>query len=126
MYTCQKCKKFELGKCSLGIKSILTKIEPTCNLFIFKERLKNIKEVCLVAEGLKMYKCVKSFLLEEVDEDGFTIDGKYTHIEEGSTWYIPEDEDYRLIDGEIRLESDEFGWIEITKETLEQNFETIF
>lgn len=72
-----------------------------------------------------MYKCIKGFSLEKCDDDGFTIEGEYTIIEKGSTWYIPEDEDYRLIGGEIRLEEDkpnEIHWIEISKETLEEHF----
>lgn len=53
-----------------------------------------------------MYKCIKGFALEKCDDNGFTIEGEYTVIEEGSIWNIPENEDYRLIDGEIRLEED--------------------
>lgn len=72
-----------------------------------------------------MYKCIKGFCLEICDDDGFTIDGEYTSVEKGSLWVLPEDENYRLIGGEVRLESNEFGWLEISKETLEENFELI-
>ncbi|HCL4455131.1 TPA: hypothetical protein N2D10_003158 [Clostridium botulinum] len=70
----------------------------------------------------KQYKCIKGFSVEKCDDDGFTIEGEYTIIEEGSIWNIPEDEKYRLIGGEVRLESDEFGWIEMSKETLNECF----
>lgn len=75
-----------------------------------------------------MYKCIKEFTLEKCDDDGFTIEGEYTTIEEGSIWNVPEDENYRLIGGEIRLEEDkpdEINWIEITEETLKEHFERI-
>ncbi|EQB4340918.1 hypothetical protein ACYJ2U_001637 [Clostridium botulinum] len=73
----------------------------------------------------KQYQCIKGFSVEKCDDDGFTIEGEYTTIEEGSIWNIPEDEKYRLIGGEVRLESNEFGWIEMTKETLMEFFKEI-
>lgn len=72
-----------------------------------------------------MYECIKEFWLEKVDDDGSTIVGGYFDIPEGSIWNTPEDADYRFIGGEIRLESDELGWIEISKTTLENNFKVI-
>ena len=72
-----------------------------------------------------MYKCTKGFGLDSVDDDGFTIENKYFDIPEDSVWNTPEDADYRFIGGEIRLESDDLGWIEIDKTTLENNFEAI-
>ena len=65
----------------------------------------------------------KGFSLELYDDNGFIIENEYTDINRGSIWYIPEDEDYRLIDGEVRLENEEMDWIEITKETFKNNFE---
>lgn len=72
-----------------------------------------------------MYKCIKEFSLELYDDNGFIIENEYVDINEGTIWYIPEDEDYRLIDGEVRLENEEMDWIEITKETFKNNFELI-
>ena len=73
-----------------------------------------------------MYKCIKGFTLEKCDDDGFTIEGEYIEIEEGSIWDIPEDENYRFIGGEVRLENKDsnncFSWIEITKEHLLEHF----
>ena len=72
-----------------------------------------------------MYKCIKGFSLEKCDDDGFTIEGEYETVEEGSIWNIPKDEGYRFIGGEIRLESDNLSWIEIAKEHLEKCFEEV-
>lgn len=67
----------------------------------------------------------KGFSLELYDDNGFIVENEYVDINKGSIWYIPEDEDYRLIDGEVRLENEEMDWIEITKETFKNNFEPI-
>ena len=72
-----------------------------------------------------MYKCIKEFSLERYDDSGFIIENEYIDINKGTIWYIPEDEDYRLIDGEVRLENEKMDWIEITKETFKNNFELI-
>ena len=72
-----------------------------------------------------MYECIKGFSIEVCDEDGFTIENEYMDIDKGTIWYIPEDEDYRFIDGEVRLENDDAEWIEITKEHLEEYFKLI-
>ena len=69
-----------------------------------------------------MYKCIKGFSLKLYDDNGFIVENEYMNINKGSIWYIPEDEDYRLIDGEVRLENEEMDWIEITKETFKNNF----
>lgn len=68
------------------------------------------------------YKCVEGLALEKVDEDGFTIENEYMVIGEGEIWFTPEEEDYRFLGGEIRLENDLGYWIEISKETLEECF----
>lgn len=85
---------------------------------------------CEVEDTLpeKKYKCIYGFSLEMCDDDGFTIQGEYITVEEGSLWRIPEDKDYRFIGGEIRLEcikADEVGWIEIPKDMFETYFEKI-
>ncbi|MTI49476.1 MAG: hypothetical protein FH761_16710 [Firmicutes bacterium] len=72
-----------------------------------------------------MYKCIKGFCLEICDDDGFTIEGESMVVKEGSEWHIPSDKDFRLIDGEVRLENNE-NWIEISKERFEKCFAVIF
>jgi hypothetical protein len=73
-------------------------------------------------EGLRVYKCIKGFSLDRCDDDGFTIEGEYEVVEEGSVWNIPADAEYRLVGGEVRLEDEESRWIEICKETLKEHF----
>jgi hypothetical protein len=68
-----------------------------------------------------MYKCTDTFFIDTVDDEGFSLEDEQMTIPKGSIWNLPE-EDYRFIGGEIRLESDKHGWIEITNETLEQHF----
>ena len=70
----------------------------------------------------KVYKCIKGFSLEVCDGDGFTLENEYICIVENSVWFYPEDKDYRLIGGEVRLENEKYGWIEITKEYLGEYF----
>lgn len=70
----------------------------------------------------KVYKCLRSFSLERYDGDGFTIENDDYLIPEGSLWVTPEDTEYRLIGGEIRLEHEEHGWMEISKERLNKYF----
>lgn len=72
-----------------------------------------------------MYECIKGFLMEVCDGNGFTIENEYMDINKGTIWYIPEDKDYRFIGGEVRLENDDAEWIEITKEHLEEYFKLI-
>lgn len=69
------------------------------------------------------YKCLKTFYLEKVNGDGFTLDDEYLTVPEGSIWQLPEEVDYRFLGGEVRLESDVIGWIEITEENFQEFFE---
>lgn len=75
----------------------------------------------------KAYTCVEGFSIEKWDDNGFPIDNEYVEVEKGSLWLTPEeDENYRFIDGDIRLErTDSLQWIEITKEHLEKHFKEI-
>ena len=69
-----------------------------------------------------MYKCVNEFTLETI---GDYIENKEFKVEKGSIWTVV-DTNYRLIDGELRLESqDGIGWIEIQRKTLSKMFEII-
>ncbi|GCD13180.1 hypothetical protein [Clostridium tagluense] len=93
-----------------------------------------VKEIYPLSENVKinierndkgLYRCIKGFSLEKCDDNGFTIEEEYETVEQGSIWHIPEDENYRFISGEIRLESDDLSWVEITKEHLEEYFEIV-
>lgn len=74
---------------------------------------------------MKKYECIKGFLIPLCDGDGFTIENEDKYIEEGSIWYTPEDENYRLIGAEVRLERSYCEWLEIPKEDLEDKFRLI-
>jgi len=69
-----------------------------------------------------MFECIKGFSLEKRDDDGFTLDNEYLIVEEGTVWHLPDNENYRFIGGEVRLESDVNGWIEMSNETLAEHF----
>lgn len=68
-----------------------------------------------------MYKCIKSFSVDEYDDDGFLIEGEYKIIEEGTLWELDE-EKFRVIGGSVRLTKNLWTWLEISKETLEEYF----
>ncbi|KFX55811.1 hypothetical protein FDC50_15025 [Clostridium botulinum] len=72
---------------------------------------------------MKEYVCIKGFNVPLCDDNGFDIENEYTDVEVGTVWYVPEDEEYRLVGGEVRLEHNVFGWIEITNEHLNEYFE---
>ncbi|MEG3040875.1 MAG: DNA-directed RNA polymerase subunit alpha C-terminal domain-containing protein [Clostridium sp.] len=72
-----------------------------------------------------IYECVKGFLIERCDDDGFIIDGGDYIVPEGSLWVTPEEKDYRFIGGEVRLENKAHGWLEITNKHLEEYFKEL-
>lgn len=72
---------------------------------------------------MKSYKCIKSFSIPTCDGDGFQVEDEEGFLDEmiienETIWYVPENADYRLVGGEVRLENDDLGWIEISKETF--------
>ena len=69
-----------------------------------------------------MYECIKAFVVDCCDDDGCYVDDGFC-ISKGSKWRI-HDDSWRLIGGDIRLESDS-EWIEISKETFEANFKEV-
>lgn len=70
------------------------------------------------------FECIKTFTVDDIDENGFTIDGSEILIVKGSIWEIDED-DFRMVGAEIRLLSNEYGWLEITKERLKSHFKSV-
>ena len=65
------------------------------------------------------YRCIKDFQVGTCDGDGFST-GKEVTIPVGSIWY---DEGIDVMStGEIHLDSDEHGWLEIYKSDLEEYF----
>lgn len=68
---------------------------------------------------MEKYKCIKGFSVPVLDGDGFETDDVML-VEVGEIWSM---QDYPLFYGEIRLTSDDFEWIEISKDTLKDCFE---
>ena len=69
------------------------------------------------------YQCVVEFEIEGYDDDGFSTEESMT-VYEGSL-FVEVEPDKKIIDGEIRLEGIEDAegqWLEITEDTLENNF----
>lgn len=70
------------------------------------------------------FKCVKSFSIQNCDDDGFSIENSYTNIEKDSIWE-QDTSSFRMVgaNDSIRLENEQGAWLEITQETLSTNFE---
>lgn len=82
-----------------------------------------VVKVCEKKQMQKKVKCIKTFLIEKCDDEGFTIENKYLTVEEGQIWSI--DEDKNFIGGEVRLirsTNKNHTWLEIPKEMFEENF----
>ncbi len=73
---------------------------------------------------MKQAKCKKTMAIEMCDGDGFSIPNKYLTIKEGTIWNIY-DSKARIVGGEIRLTSDKYGWIEISKESFKEHFDKL-
>lgn len=68
------------------------------------------------------YRCVNEFYIEIYDDDWMPTE-EYKKIPSGSIWEL--DEHTNNIGGEVHLDNDEMGWIEISRDTLEECFEVI-
>lgn len=70
------------------------------------------------------YKCVKEMCIPKCDGDGFEIPNEYGFVTVGSIW--EKDNRASIIGGDVHLESVEnngdFGWIEISADSLKENF----
>lgn len=86
--------------------------------------VKLVKVCGKIREGNKV-KCKKSFSIERCDDDGFTIENKFFWVEEGQIWSLDTEKENNFIGGEVRLVrslNKSYTWIEISKETFEENF----
>lgn len=68
-------------------------------------------------------KCINGFVVEMCDGDGFSTDDEMI-IEDSTIWEVEEDT-FRVIGGEVRLTNDDFGWLELSREHFEADFEII-
>ena len=71
------------------------------------------------------YICTKPFAIQNYDDDGFIIENSYTNIDKGSVWE-QDTSGFRMIGAidSIRLENEQC-WMEITKDTLMENFKQL-
>lgn len=67
------------------------------------------------------YRCIKPFSVPKFDDAGYET-GKDFTVEKGSIWELSESGD-SIIGGEIHLDSDKYGWLEISNEDLAEYFE---
>lgn len=68
------------------------------------------------------YKCINEFYIEIYDEVWMPT-GEYRTIHTGTVWEL--DEYTGNIGGEVHLDNDDGGWIEISRKTLEECFEEV-
>lgn len=71
------------------------------------------------------YKCINAFSVDKCDDDGFTIENEHFSVPKDSVWTVSEDT-FRCIDGEIRLDNDKYGWLEMSSKHLVKDFEPIY
>ncbi|MEG2786427.1 MAG: hypothetical protein RR942_01310 [Romboutsia sp.] len=77
---------------------------------------------------MKKYECIKELQVDCYNDNGH-YEEKENVIHRGSIWIIEDEEDKsRMIDGEIRLikqGNNEYSWLEISNDTLEEYFKEI-
>ncbi|MFW9970259.1 MAG: hypothetical protein ACFFDF_08675 [Candidatus Odinarchaeota archaeon] len=72
---------------------------------------------------MKQAKCIKGFSVPKCDDNGFEIENVDFIVKENTIWNIEEDEEFRMIGGDVRLVDDDYGWLEISNERFEECFE---
>ncbi len=72
-----------------------------------------------------VYECIKSFSVDNVDDNGFCIENRGEQVQKGSMWKL-DDCKTTLTGAELRL-NDLTGlrWIEISKERLNSHFKQL-
>lgn len=72
-----------------------------------------------------VYECIKSFAVDNVDDNGISIKNRGEQIQKGSMWEL-DDCKITLTGAELRL-NDLTGlrWIEISKEQLSSHFKQL-
>lgn len=69
-----------------------------------------------------MYICIKRFELPIIDIYGCETD-EYRTVREGDKFNLYDEDNYRFIGGEVRLESeDRLDWLEISQQTFKEYF----
>lgn len=71
-----------------------------------------------------MFQCTEEFVLDKYN-NGFPMENNYATIKKDSKWFALEDEDSKIIGGEVSLEHEDGTLIEISKKNLELHFKEI-
>ena len=72
------------------------------------------------------YRCKESFEIPLCDDDGFTDENNRTiTIEKGTEWNDEGDAYVVLGKDGIHLEADNYSWLEITRDLLDEYFEKV-
>lgn len=69
---------------------------------------------------MKKYQSLETFYLDKKDDNGFSTEAEVV-IEADSIW-TDNEEEYRFIGGEVRLESNDGLWIELPRRMLNTYF----
>lgn len=81
---------------------------------------------------IKRYRCIKSFQVDKYDNDGFDMEELY-YINEGDIYKLDIENPCLVPNSDLHLDlvedcngnKDVDGWLEITKESLEEYFEEV-
>lgn len=68
------------------------------------------------------YKCIKDFVVDSVDGDGFLVESAGCFIKEGTIWEANE-EAINVLGSDVHIENDKDGWLEISNEMLNEYFD---
>ena len=71
---------------------------------------------------MKKYRCIKAFVVDNYDADGFLIENSAHVIEEGEVYTLDETGS-TIIGGEVHLDHENGSWLELTKDSLKKYFE---
>lgn len=69
---------------------------------------------------MKRYQCLENFYVDMKADNGFSTDSEIV-IEAGGVW-TDNEEDYRFVGGEVRLEAPDGLWIELPRRVLNKYF----
>lgn len=72
---------------------------------------------------MRIFICKNDFSIQNVDENGFVIENKYTIIKKNSIW--DSEENSAKFFGEIRIEDYDYKWIECSQDYLQEHFKEI-
>ena len=70
------------------------------------------------------YRCIKSFMVDSYDDDGFLIENSPRVVDEGEVYTLDETGS-TVIGGEVHLDHENGSWLEITRDSLSEYFKEV-